>query len=227
MYAGRPICGATLINSRYVLTSASCIRFYPPSTLKVRFNATQSNQMGSQVGVASKIEHAGYSVFKWWNREHDIALLRLTSPVEIQNSTMYAPACLPRSSALSSFTNLRTLGFGKNFRWTKTLQSLDLTEVPIDTCIRQYPKYVAQSNICAGGIGQSICRLDFGGPLLENANDVTRVVGVSSFGYCILPKPSIFTRVSSHLDWIYQNTGGMPANSTATNSDVQWCRNDI
>ena len=44
---------------------------------------------------------------------------------------------------------------------------------------------------------------DFGGPLIAN----NQLVGIVSWGFaCAVGVPDIYTRISSHCDWISANT---------------------
>lgn len=64
---------------------------------------------------------------------------------------------------------------------------------------------IADSNLCAGDgeTLQHFCRSDTGGPLIVELQQVVYVVGITSFGLgCADLPPSIFTRVSSFIDWI-------------------------
>ncbi|XP_063277221.1 chymotrypsin-C-like [Prinia subflava] len=70
--------------------------------------------------------------------------------------------------------------------------------------------------LCAGGDGlRAGCSGDSGGPLNCYRDDHWEVHGIVSFGlvpYCnTYQKPTVFTRVSAYVDWIYstmENNGG-------------------
>lgn len=63
--------------------------------------------------------------------------------------------------------------------------------------------------LCAGGAkGESVCRGDSGGPLMQFVNPKYDLVGVVSFGFgrCAQAgKPAVFTNVWSYDDWIRNN----------------------
>jgi len=73
------------------------------------------------------------------------------------------------------------------------------------------PSEIVSTMPCADGDRKDTCQGDSGGPLFlttESGNKV--LVGVTSFGYgCAVDDyPGIYTRVSSYIDWICQETGG-------------------
>lgn len=60
--------------------------------------------------------------------------------------------------------------------------------------------------ICAGGGDVGPCNGDSGGPLIVEDEDRFRLVGLTSFGLvrgcAVSGVPSVFTRVTSYLDWL-------------------------
>lgn len=97
--------------------------------------------------------------------------------------------------------------------------------VPIwnDTaCLASYNLNFISKIYCAGYPqgGGDACQGDSGGPLmLQGAQGRWLLAGVVSFGFrCGEPNfPGVYTRVSSYLDWIAQETGG----SIASHSNVE------
>jgi len=65
--------------------------------------------------------------------------------------------------------------------------------------------------VCAQGLNANVstCNGDSGNPLVVQRNGKWHLIGVSSFGSlrgCSIPGiPSVFTRISSFLDWIAVN----------------------
>lgn len=85
-------------------------------------------------------------------------------------------------------------------------QKLKIPIVDFEKCRRKF-KRIISSQICAGGhAGQDSCSGDSGGPLQKQTIDGQWFVeGIISFGKeCGKERwPAIYTKVSSHLDWIY------------------------
>lgn len=79
-----------------------------------------------------------------------------------------------------------------------------------DVCFRCWESGAYHhTNICAGDLSGRIsaCSGDSGGPLAQEINNETVIVGVVSWGLiiCGIPdKPSVFTRVSLYHDWILE-----------------------
>lgn len=68
----------------------------------------------------------------------------------------------------------------------------------------------ARLQVCAGGEGTSGCTGDSGGPLSCFDNGVWVLDGIVSSGRgdCFPLEPSVFTRVSSFVDWIDSTIAG-------------------
>lgn len=77
-------------------------------------------------------------------------------------------------------------------------------------CSPWYGGILTNNVICiktTGGI--STCNGDSGGPLVL-ADGSNTLIGATSFGIvfgCELGWPGVFTRITSYLDWIENNTG--------------------
>lgn len=63
---------------------------------------------------------------------------------------------------------------------------------------------ILDGHICAGDSGNvRECQGDSGGPIIIEFDQVTYVLGITSFSLgCAGLPPSIYTRVSSYIDWI-------------------------
>lgn len=72
-------------------------------------------------------------------------------------------------------------------------------------------KILTEKQICAGGLeGQDSCRGDSGGPLMGQVPGIENwiVTGIVSYGPnpCgTIGFPSIYTKVTSYVDWILSN----------------------
>lgn len=72
-------------------------------------------------------------------------------------------------------------------------------------------KILTEKQICAGGLeGQDSCRGDSGGPLMVQVSGIENwiVTGIVSYGPSpcgTIGFPSIYTKVTSYVDWILSN----------------------
>ncbi|KAI8038298.1 trypsin-1 [Drosophila gunungcola] len=209
--SGHHSCGATLLNSDWILTAAHCVRSSSPEQLDLQYGSQSLARNSSQlVRVAAIFVHPGYEPQdKYVN---DIALLQLAQSVTLTKRVQ--PVRLPEPHQVTPGNASAVLaGWGLNA--TGGLVQRDLQKVQLQVfsdaeCSERHQTQLHGTQICAGlpegGKGQ--CSGDSGGPLLLTGTDTQ--VGIVSWSIkpCARPPfPGVFTEVSAYVDWIVETVG--------------------
>ncbi|VVC88504.1 unnamed protein product [Leptidea sinapis] len=210
-------CGASLINDRYVVSAAHCVKGFMWYMFRVKFgehDRCMQKTMPETRYIVKIIAHN----FTLTHLTNDIALLKLNKPIEFVHSIR--PVCLPpiQSQTFSFAGILATVaGFGamaETGKWSCTLLEAQLPVLSNDEC--KDTKYnrtkIKDVMMCAGfpeTAHKDACTGDSGGPLVvENSDNIYELIGVVSWGYGCARKgfPGVYTRVTEYMDWIKDNT---------------------
>ncbi|KAG8179986.1 hypothetical protein JTE90_007954 [Oedothorax gibbosus] len=169
---------------------------------------------------------------------YDIAIVELDRPVTLSNGVRAAVLPAP-GLRLDPGTTVSVYGWGRleydDNRYARVLQSLEMPVVENGECQKVFWTSIESNMLCAGGEkGHDACVGDSGSGLVVRMENDYVLCGVVSFGRrCALKNiPGVYTRVSSYVDWIYNNTmssgckpciyeGETPfANGTSSNSSA-------
>ncbi|XP_011498156.1 PREDICTED: trypsin-1-like [Ceratosolen solmsi marchali] len=214
MYRRRFYCGATVINSKYLLTAAHCITGFDRNLMSVRILEHDRNLTAEAITldfrITEIIKHNGYSTV---NYNNDIALIKIDG--ELNFDEKMRPACL--AEPVKTFTGETGIvtGWGAIVEGGPVSTTLQEVSVPIMSnaeCRRsKYPaRKITDNMLCAGyKEGQKdSCQGDSGGPLHVVAVGLYRIIGIVSWGEgCAQPGyPGVYTRVNRYITWIMSNT---------------------
>ncbi|XP_041563663.1 serine protease persephone isoform X1 [Drosophila elegans] len=199
-------CGGALISNNFVLTAAHCADLggEPPSQVRLGGdNLTLSE--GEDLSIRRVIVHPEYSASTAYN---DIALLELETPAK----PAFKPTCIWGEKEVAN-SLVTAIGYGQTS--FAGLSSAQLLKVPLksvsnEECqvhyqVDQLAQGVLGTQMCAGDITgeRDTCQGDSGGPLLMQDGPLGYIVGITSLGQgCASGPPSVYTRVSSFIDWI-------------------------
>uniref|UniRef100_A0A3P9DC25 Neurotrypsin n=1 Tax=Maylandia zebra TaxID=106582 RepID=A0A3P9DC25_9CICH len=223
---GRLVCGATLIDTCWVLTSAHCFKRYGNSTkqYKVRvgdYHSLVPEEYEEEYGVDQIVLHPSYHTH---SNDYDLALVHLSQgavdkmPGEcVSFSRHVLPACLPmrKERVLKQASNCHITGWGDTGRsYSKTLQQAPLSLFPRRHCQEHFHTAFTSRMLCAGSIHSErrvdSCRGDSGGPLVcERPGGGWVVYGVTSWGQACRTQqsPGVYTKVSAFSSWIRKVIG--------------------
>ncbi|XP_054718397.1 clotting factor G beta subunit-like [Uloborus diversus] len=225
---GEHWCGGSLVDRVHILSAAHCFVTKKSGPNPEEYTVHVGNihvDEGHPFNVVKITIHPGYQDGIYYN---DLAMLTLDKEIL---TPMIAHICLPSPDLDLTGKNTTLLGWGDTSFGGKQTPILhivdDLPVVPNAQCrksyarvgIRNVPQGITEDMLCAGLSegGKDACQADSGGPLmykqyLPNLKPYHPahpwvLVGVVSFGYlCGEPGyPGVYTRVSSHLDWILEN----------------------
>ncbi|KAH8245032.1 hypothetical protein KR032_004265 [Drosophila birchii] len=212
--SGYHSCGATLLNSHWVLTAGHCVLGSSPEQINLQYGSQILERNATQLlRVQGIFVHPGYEPHDKF--ANDIALLQLADRVTF--SQRVQPVRLPEArQATPSNLSVILAGWGLNKTGgsvQKQLQKVQLQVFSDEECSERHQTQLHDSQICAGlpegGKGQ--CSGDSGGPLILTSSDGDSTqIGIVSWSKkpCARPPyPGVFTEVSAYVDWIVETVG--------------------
>ncbi|XP_037950166.1 vitellin-degrading protease-like [Teleopsis dalmanni] len=193
---GNLVCGGTLVNPRFVVSAASCIRPYKANQLTVQGGAQLFSEEGVRRGINRIIYPANFDNV---TLDYDAVMLRLVTEM---TGTNIGTIDL-HTTGVPIGATLKVLGWGElteSGQNSDSLQSVLVVAIPKNDCLQSYE--LTPTMFCAKAPGADACEGDGGGPAVLN----NKLAGIISWGFgCARPDyPGVYTSIARLAPFINQ-----------------------
>ncbi|XP_068216346.1 serine protease 1-like [Palaemon carinicauda] len=211
-YRGKMYCGASLVNDRFLVSAAHCVKNINKDKVEIllgSYNRSDSTEISRRVR----------RVKEWWTPDdyysksviNDIGVIELNEPVVINR--YIRPVCLPLEDQSYAGEYGIVIGWGRQSEGGEHSDVVRKIKVPIlsnEDCrnTKHIPGDITDTMMCAGYDAGRIdsCGGDSGGPLLHERSGGSQIdlIGIVSWGEGCgrTGYPGVYTRIQSFRNFI-------------------------
>ncbi|MGR5219396.1 S1 family peptidase [Vibrio parahaemolyticus] len=218
-YSGGAYCGATLLNSRYVMTAAHCVQGDLATLLftsAVSMLESERDFLNTdRRRVVEVYIHPGFVNNINLLLPNDIAILKLESSVSSGTAVQRVTTQSYRTTT-ETFVAVGHGNTSSGYDATPILQKADLFWVSNSQCSANFLNgdNLTDNQVCfsgeksvSTGLKAGTCQGDSGGPIYWQRNGVYQQVGITSFGPATCGDPTsavtaVYTEIVDYADWI-------------------------
>ncbi len=218
--SGFHFCGGSVLDEEWILTAAHCVDGSSPGQIRVAAGITRVSTAGNQGQLRQVDEIFMFPGYVDPTEGKDVALMRLSSPLDLSASTVTPIDIVTPSDEAAGLaapgSDVTVTGWGTLSSGGQSPDVLQSVVVPVVSNAQADSAYntvnITDDMIGAGLIGvggKDSCQGDSGGPLVVEGPTGPKLVGVVSWGFgCADPRfPGMYARVASFEQFIVTRAG--------------------